>query len=202
VLPVTDAAAPDQVSSAADRRAVIAVVSAAVVVLIFTASTQIFDATFYAMANAQSLLSGDRIYRELFEPGVPAASYTAAAMQILFAHRLIGEFVRQWLFILAGFAIATHLGVQLSRSPRATLIAMTPALLILAVTPIYHHDKLFFFPLIIWVGWRYIDQPTTRRAAVGGCVTAVGFLFRHDYGVYLGTASVLTFILARIADTE
>jgi hypothetical protein len=35
---------------------------------------------------------------------------------------------------------------------------MAIALLILSVTPIYHHDKLFFFPLIIWVAWRYIES--------------------------------------------
>jgi hypothetical protein len=79
---------------------------------------------------------------------------------------------------------------------------MAIALLILTVTPIYHHDKLFFFPLIIWVCWRYIDSPTAGRGAVCGCVTAIAFLFRHDYGVYLGTASLGAFLLARIAVAE
>ena len=183
-------------------RTVAAIVCVAAALLILTAGTQIFDATFYAMANAVSILSGDRIYRDFFEPGVPLASYTAAAAQLLSGHRLIGEFVRQWLFILGGFAIATHLGLRASRSPRATLAAMAPALLVLAITPIYHHDKLFFFPLILWVGWRYIDRPTARRGAICGCVTAAGFLFRHDYGVYLGAASVMTFVLGRIAVPE
>src|SRR5262249_30867080 len=109
---------------------------------------------------------------------------------------------RQWLFILGGFAIVAHLGMRMSRSPRGTLAAMTSALLILAITPIYHHDKLFLFPLIVWVGWRYIDHPMSRRGATCGCVTAMGFLFRHDYGVYLGAASVITFILARVAVPE
>jgi hypothetical protein len=76
---------------------------------------------------------------------------------------------------------------------------MAVSLPILAVTPIYHHDKLFFFPLIVWVCWRYIDAPTVRRGAACGCVTAIGFLFRHDYGVYLGAASAIAFLLARIS---
>jgi hypothetical protein len=183
----------------AHRRTIGAIVGAAAFVLILTASTQIFDATFYAMANAVSLLAGDRIYRDFFEPGVPLASYTAAAAQVLSGHRLIGEFVRQWLFILAGFGIAAHLGLRLSGSARATAEMMTIAVLILAVTPIYHHDKLFFFPLMIWACWRYIDRPTAGRGAICGCVTAIAFLFRHDYGVYLGAASVWAFLLARIA---
>jgi hypothetical protein len=184
------------------RRTVVAIVASAAFVLVVTASTQIFDATFYAMSNAVSILSGDRIYRDFFEPGVPLASYTAAAAQSLTGYRLIGEFVRQWLFILGGFGIAAHLGLRASRSSRATLAMMAIALLILAVTPIYHHDKLFFFPLIIWVCWRYIDWPTARRAALCGCVTAIAFLFRHDYGVYLGTASLGACLLARMTVPE
>jgi hypothetical protein len=186
-------------SREAHGRTIIAIVAAAAFVLVVTASTQIFDATFYAMSNAVSLLSGDRIYKDFFEPGVPLASYTAAVAQFVSGHRLIGEFVRQWLFILAGFGIAAHLGLRLSGSARATAAIMTTAVLILAVTPIYHHDKLFFFPLMIWACWRYIDRPAAGRGAICGCVTAIAFLFRHDYGVYLGAASIATFVLARIA---
>ena len=143
-----------ELSRAAHHRTIAAIVGVAAFVLVVTAGTQIFDATFYAMSNAVSILAGDRIYRDFFEPGVPMASYAAALAQLLSGHRLIGEFVRQWLFILAGVGIAAHLGVRASRSTRATLAAMTVALPILAVTPIYHHDKLFFFPLMLWVGWR------------------------------------------------
>jgi hypothetical protein len=191
-----------ELSRAAHRRTIAAIVGVAALVLVVTASTQIFDATFYAMSNAVSLLSGDRIYKDFFEPGVPLASYTAAMAQLVSGQRLIGEFVRQWLFILGGFGVATHIGLRASQSTRATLVVMAMALPILAVTPIYHHDKLFFFPLMLWVGWRYIDRPTAGRGAVCGCVTAIAFLFRHDYGVYLGTASVGAFLLARIAVHE
>ena len=188
--------------SKAQRRTIVAIVASAAFVLVVTASTQIFDATFYAMSNAVSLLAGDRIYRDFFEPGVPLASYTAAAAQWLSGYRLIGEFIRQWLFILGGFGIAAYLGLRTSSSSRSTVAMMAVSLLILAVTPIYHHDKLFFFPLMIWVCWRYIDAPTAGRGAICGCVTAIAFLFRHDYGVYLGTASLGAFLLARIAVPE
>jgi hypothetical protein len=185
-------------SPAAHGLTLVAVVAAAAVVLILTASSQIFDSNFYAMTGAVSLLSGDRIYRDFFEPGVPLGALTAAAAQALSGYRLIGEFARQWLFILTGFAIAAHLGVRLSQSRRATLAMMATALPILAVTPIYHHDKLFFFPLIVWLGWRYVDWPTPGRAVTCGCATAIGFLFRHDYGAYLGAASVGAFLLGRV----
>jgi hypothetical protein len=107
------------------RRTIVAIVASAAFVLVVTASTQIFDATFYAMSNAVSLLAGDRIYRDFFEPGGPLASYTAAAAQWLSGYRLIGEFVRQWLLILGGFGIAAHLGLRASHSAYATLAVIT-----------------------------------------------------------------------------
>ena len=204
-MPTLESVAPSsspELSRSSRRRVIAGVIGVAAFILGVTAGEQIFDATFYAMSNAVSLLAGDRIYRDFFEPGVPLASYTAAAAQLLTGGRLIGEFMRQWLFILAGIGIATHLGLRASRSTRATTAVMALTLPILAVTPIYHHDKLFFFPLIVWVGWWYIDRPTPGRGAACGCVTALAFLFRHDYGVYLGTASVGAFLLARIAVPE
>src|SRR6266487_3035659 len=117
-----------ELSRAAHHRTIAAIVGVAAFVLVVTAGTQIFDATFYAMSNAVSLLSGDRIYKDFFEPGVPLASYTAAVAQLVSGHRLIGEFVRQWLFILAGFGVAAHLGVRLSRSTVATSAMMAIAL--------------------------------------------------------------------------
>jgi hypothetical protein len=195
---VSTPAAADQPLPAAHRRTIAVTVVLAAIVLIINAGTQIYDSNFYAMTGAMSLLSGDRIYRDFFEPGVPLAAYTAALAQILSEHRLIGEFVRQWLFILAGVGIAAHLGLRLSRSPRATLATMTIALLLLAATPIYHYDKLFFLPLMIWACWRYIEQPTPLRATLCGCVTAIAFLFRHDYGIYLGATFMIAFVLARI----
>jgi hypothetical protein len=188
--------------SAAHRRSIVAIIAATAVVLGLTASAQLFDSNFYAMSGAVSLLSGDRIYRDFFEPGVPLAAYTAAAAQMISGYRLIAEFIRQWVFIIAGFAIAAHLGLRLSRSASATLMMMAAALLILASTPSYHYDKLFFFPLIVWASWRYIDRPTVARAVTCGCITAIAFLFRHDYGVYLGAASVGAFVLGRVVPAD
>jgi hypothetical protein len=61
------------------RRVVAAIVSEAIIVLTLTASTQIFDSTFYTMANAVSLLSGDRIYRDFSNPACRRRATPAAA---------------------------------------------------------------------------------------------------------------------------
>src|SRR5262249_27935921 len=69
-------------------------------------------------------------------------------------------------------------------------------LIVLTTTPTYHYSKLLFFPVIIWVAWRYLDHPTRRLAAALGVTTALAFLVRHDYGVYLGCGSVIAFVLS------
>ena len=173
---------------------------ASAVVVVLSLRHQFFDSNFFAVAGTPAILAGEHPYRDFFDPYGVLDAYTAAAMQWLVGYRVIGEFGRQTAFIVAGFVIATHLALRLSHSVAATALAMTVALILLAVTPLYHHSKLFFFPLVIWVGWRYLDRPSPSRAVPVGLVAALAFLFRHDYGLYMALASVLAYGLARIAD--
>ena len=185
-----------------DRRRRVALVSTAVltlIVLILTVDSQLFDSNFFAMTGAQSILSGDLPFRDYFDPGVPLAAFTAAAMQLLTGPRLIGEFLRQWAFIVGGVVLACHLGLQLSRSAAAVLLTLPVTLFLVANEPTYHYAKLFFFPLMIWAGWRYLDRPGPLRAGVMGVVSATAFLERHDFGIYLGFASVVALLLAPAA---
>jgi hypothetical protein len=169
------------------------------IVLVLTVNRQVYDSNLFAMAGAQSILSGDLPFRDYFDPGVPLATFTAAGMQWLTGYRLIGEFLRQWAFIVSGVVIAFHLGLQLSRSPAAVVSLLPLTVFLLATEPTYHYAKLFFFPLIVWGGWRYIDRPCALRAAVMGLITAIGFLERHDFGLYLGFASVVALLVAPAA---
>jgi hypothetical protein len=171
----------------------------ATAVLIVNARDQIYDSNFYALSEATALLAGDHPYRDFFDTGMPLAAYLSAGVQLLVGRRLIGEFAHQWLFIVAGVVISCHLALRLSRSAAASLATMALALIILFCTPTYHYSKLFFFPLTIWVAWRYMDRPGAVRSAVVGLTTASAFLFRHDYGVYIGFASIVAFALVPIA---
>ncbi len=168
------------------------------VVLVATVGRQIYDSNVNLLTEATALLAGDHPYRDFFEWGAPLAAYVSAGAQLLVGYRLIGEFLLQWIFIVAGVVISFHLGLRLSQSIGASVVMMALALVILANTPTYHYSKLFFFPLTIWLAWRYMDAPGVRRAAGLGAVSAFAFLFRHDYGVYIGFASVLACALARV----
>jgi len=187
---------------ATDQRSRTLLLSAAVLtlsVLILTVNTQFFDSNFFAMTGAQSILSGELPFRDYFDPGIPLAAFTAAGMQWLTGPRVIGEFLRQWAFIVAGVVVAFQLGLQLSRSVAAAWLLLPVTLFLLANEPTYHYGKLFFFPVMIWAGWRYLDRPGPLRAAVMGVISAAGFLERHDFGIYLGFASVVALLLAPAA---
>lgn len=181
------------------HRAFLVVVAAlTVVVLILTADSQIYDTNYYLLSEATSILAGDHPYRDFYEWGALLAAYLSAGAQILVGHRLIGEFALQWLFIVAGVVLSFRVGLRLSGSVAASLAMVPFVLVILAYTPTYHYSKLFFFPLTIWLAWQYMDGPTALRGGVFGLMTALAFLFRHDYGVYIGFASVVAFALARV----
>ena len=167
-------------------------------VLVLAAQSQIYDTNFYLLWEAMALLLGDHPYRDFFEWGAPLGAYASAAMQLLFGYRLLGEFMLQWTFITAGVVISFHLGLCRTPSPATILTMFALVLPIIAFAPTYHYSKLFFFPAAIWLAWRYMDRPTPGRAALFGFTTAVAFLFRHDYGVYIGFASIAAFALTLI----
>ncbi|MBI4486222.1 MAG: hypothetical protein HY655_09450 [Acidobacteria bacterium] len=182
------------------RAAVMAVVAAlAGCVLVLTGSTQLYDTNFQTLWEATELLAGDHPYRDFLEWGLPLQAVVSAVAQILSGHRLIGEFLVQWIFIITGVVISLHLGIQLSRSIPAALVPIGLAVLLLAATPTYHYPKLFFYPLALWLSWRYMERPGVRRGAALGLVTALAFLFRHDHGIYVGLLALVTFGLARAA---
>ena len=145
-------------------------------VLIVDANRQIYDSNLVFLFEATAMLAGDHPYRDFFEWGVPLSAYLSAGMQRLVGYRLIGEFLLQWLFVVAGSVISFHLAVRVSRSVAAALAMTGLALIVLADTATYHYPKLFLFPLTIWLAWRYLDQPSVRRSAVLGVTTAVAFV--------------------------
>lgn len=184
-------------SDPAHGRLLVVVAGLTVFVLVWASSTQIFDTNFQTLFEATALLNGDHPYRDFFEWGVPLQALVSAVAQVLFGNRLIGEFLVQWLFIVSGVVISFHLSLRLAHSVWASLFTMLLALPLLAVTPTYTYPKLFFYPLAVWLLWRYVERPSARRSVALGFTTAVAFLFRHDHGVYIGVASALAFILLR-----
>ena len=66
---------------------------------------------------------------------------------------------------------------------------------VLMVPRLYSYPKIFLYPLALWVMWRYLDRPGRAGTVVLAVCTALAFLFRHDHGMYIGAAVVLTLFL-------
>ena len=175
-----------------------AVSSLTMLVLMLNVGRQIYDSNLVFASEATSLLAGDRLYHELIEWGAPLSAYLSAGAQLLVGHRLLAEFLLQWLFISAGVALAFRLGWQLSGSLAATCAVLPMVWLVVADTPTYHYSKLFVFPAALWMAWRHLERPTVATSAGVGLVTAVAFLFRHDYLFYVAPAGALALVGARL----
>lgn len=172
------------------------------VVLVITADDQIYDNNFYTLSETVNLFAGDHPYRDFFEWGVPLQAALSSLFQVVFRHRLLGEFVNQWTLMIAGMIVAAHLAVRLSGSFVASTITMSIAVLNLAVTPTVHASKLFIYPCAILVMWRYMERPDVRRSGAMGIVAAIAFLLRHDHGVYVGAGVLLTLALAQLTASK
>ena len=170
----------------------------AIAVLLYSVVEQIYDANFYVLWESTALLAGDRPYRDFYLTGWPLQTALSTMMQALFGYRLIGEFLIHWSFILASLLIGFHLALRLSQSAAASLAVILVALLAVASMEWFQYPKLFVYAVASLAGWRYVERPGVRPAAVAGLVTAVAFLLRHDHGLYVGAVFVLAFALARV----
>lgn len=187
----------------APGRWLIAVALATVAVLVLALHEQVFDTNFYSLWEATGLLAGEHPYRDFFEWGVPLQAALSAGVQWIVGNRMVGEFVLiHWAFIIGGAVISFDLGYRLTHSIAATAFMAAIGLAMIPDTPTFHYPKLFFYPLTVWLAWRYLDRPRVRLAAALGLVTALAFLFRHDHGLYIGIVAVFTCLLARVAAPE
>ena len=159
------------------------------------------EAGFVHLYEAVSLLAGDHPYRDFFEWGAPLPMVLSAAAQWLVGYRVIGELAVHWALTVAAVLIAFRLGLRQSASSMRMFVVLPLALLV-ALRAGYHFSKLFAIPLGILAAWRYLDRPTPSRSAVMGCVVVVAFLFRHDFAIWTGLATLLALALVRLIRPE
>ena len=160
------------------------------------------EISFIHLYEAISILAGDHPYRDFFEWGAPLPAYLSAGAQWLVGYRIIGELLLQWTLTLAGVVVAFHLGLRQLKSSSRVLLVLPLTVFVLVASSGYHFSKYFSIPLAIWFGWRYLDHPSPRRSAALGGITAVAFLFRHDYGLWAGISSIVAIVLLRIVKPE
>jgi hypothetical protein len=148
---------------------------------------------FIHLARARQIVAGELPFRDFSDPGAPLTSGMSALAQWLFGHSLIGEAILTVGAISVGAGLTCWLACRLTGRVWPGLLV---ALLQIGIAPrLYNYPKIFLTAAGILIAWRYVDRQSPARLYALSAIIAVGFLFRHDYAIYLGTLAVATVLL-------
>jgi hypothetical protein len=143
----------------------------------------------------QILMFGELPFRDFLDPGYYLTEFSSAAMQWLFGQSVVGELLLNSLFIATGCVLIAVLARRITGSLVAAIGTGTLALF--ALPRAYDYDKVLFYPLGIWMAWRWLDQPTPRRVFLLSLTLVIAGLYRYDNGVFLGIAILAGVVVDR-----
>jgi hypothetical protein len=147
---------------------------------------------FVTFARAVQVLYSDWPVRDFEDPGFPLSYLLSTAVAALFGPSLLVN-VLLCILLLAVTSAFTYLLVF--RATESQTAAIVAGAFTIAVTPrLYNATKVIVPVVAIWLAWRYADNPRPRRLAVLAIWTAVAFLLRHDYLVYVALGDVVLLV--------
>ncbi|HET9271346.1 MAG TPA: hypothetical protein VFO31_24385 [Vicinamibacterales bacterium] len=151
------------------------------------------DDHFFYLARGWQILFGDLPVRDFVDHGAPLYYYVGAAVQVLFGRGTVSELAFS-VSVLSFCAVLTFwLCTRASGSVLAGLLGA--AFHVLLDPRFYNYPKILVYAVAIPLLWRFTDRPTPWMRFWIALVTAVGFLFRHDHGVFVGAAMAVTILL-------
>lgn len=147
--------------------------------------------------GARAVAHGERPLRDFADAGVmgawPALTYELPAI----AQRILGEtFFAEAIFTvgLLALALAVTAATAGGLAGRVGAFVATIATLF-ASTKLYGYSKVLVFAVAAALFVRYVRQPTRARAVQLGVWSAIAFLFRHDFLVYLGAPVLIVIVV-------
>ena len=153
---------------------------------------------FVMLARAFQVLHGDWPVRDFEDPGQPLAYLISTAAAAAFGPTLLVSVVLCILFLSATTALVYLLVRRATASSLAGLLAVAA---VLAIPPrMYNTTKAFVPVMAIWLAWRYADSPGRARLTLLAAWTAISFLLRHDYLVYVAAANVTLLTMCHATD--
>ncbi|MEQ1896650.1 MAG: hypothetical protein ABL971_04585 [Vicinamibacterales bacterium] len=146
------------------------------------------------LAGAQQMLFGEWPTRDFLDPGMPLMYAVSAGAQLLLGRTLLAEAVLN--FSMLGLAAACTL-VGAHRVSRSLAIAAAVAILSVLIFPRpYAYPRLLLTAVGPLAMWAWTARPTFARMTVLAATVVVAFLFRHDFGAYLGIGALVTLVVA------
>jgi hypothetical protein len=148
---------------------------------------------FMHLAWAAEMVRGYWPVRDFVEPGFPAQTWLAYIGLRVWGHQLVWEAVIACGFIAAGvtltYLVSRRIGIPRWLSLIAVLLAAG------AYPRMYAYPKVFAYPAALYALASYVQRPSRRSLIWVAGATAVAFLLRHDHGVWIAIASVVTLVL-------
>jgi hypothetical protein len=150
------------------------------------------------LARAHQMLHGDWPVRDFVDAGFPLGYLLSAAAAAIGGPTLLTEAVLS----LGLFAIALATAFALTRRASGSIAIGLLAVVMLILFPprLYNSSKMLVPVMAMLFAWRYCDRPDRPRAIALGAWTGIGFLFRHDYGVYAGVVTVAMLLVQHRRD--
>jgi hypothetical protein len=137
----------------------------------------------------QIVVYGELPFRDYFDPGYFLTELASAALMRVLGDNLLGEALLTTICIATGTVLVFLLAIRLTSSISISLAASMMALLLLPRA--YDYDKVLFYPLGLWLCWRYVERPGSSRLWLFAAALVAAALFRYDTGVYLGAAMLV-----------
>ena len=132
---------------------------------------------------------GEWPFKDFFDPGYFLTLFASATVQFLLGDNLLGEALLNVVCFSIGFTLTF---VFLIRTTQSLPWAAVATLLVIAAGPRYYdYDKVLFYPLGMFLCWRYIDRTSSQNLIALGLVTALAFWFRYDNGIFIAGAAVM-----------
>lgn len=193
-------------SSLTRRRLVVAALGAMLFVFVFFLRFNTLggalggfdDDHFVPFAYAKQVEAGDQPLRDFTGLGLqgvwPSLTYELSAA----AQSLLGDTLRsEAVLSVTGVALAMVLAfVAATRTAPVWVAWGAAALGGLLATRLYNYPKVLVLGAGVLLIAEYARRPGRNVSCALGALTAVAFLFRHDYAVYVGVGSLAVMIAA------
>ena len=138
---------------------------------------------FVTFTRGLQVLYGDWPVRDFDDPGFPLSYLVSTVTAALFGPSLLVNVVLCVLLIALTSSVTWLVAYRATGNASAALVAAAATIVI--YPRLYNATKVIVPVTAIWLAWRYADTPDRRRLAALASWSAVAFLLRHDYLVYV-----------------
>ena len=145
------------------------------------------------LARAQQILLGEWPVRDFVDAGMPLMYVVHAAARAVLGPALGVE----WAVVAAAFAVgAACTLVAANRLSGSLVVAVLAAAFEVAIYPrTFGYPKVLLYAAAALVIMSVARRFTPRTLLAAALMTVVAFLFRHDHGMFIGTASLTATIV-------